>query len=84
MHILWLVVVGLVAGWATGQIMKGSGYGVLVDIMLGIAGSLMGGFLMQSIGFASQGGMLFTILIAIVGAVVLTVVVRLILRVVRI
>jgi uncharacterized membrane protein YeaQ/YmgE (transglycosylase-associated protein family)/outer membrane lipoprotein-sorting protein len=83
MHILWWIVVGLVAGWATGKIMRGSGYGVLMDIVLGIAGALIGGFLMQSLGYASQGGLLYTIVVAIGGAVILTAVARFFFRVTR-
>ena len=60
MHILWWAVVGLIAGWTTGQIMKGSGYGVLMDIVLGIAGSLNGAFLMRSMGYARHSGAWFT------------------------
>jgi uncharacterized membrane protein YeaQ/YmgE (transglycosylase-associated protein family) len=83
MHILWWAVVGLIAGWATGHIMRGSGYGALMDIALGIAGSLMGGFLMRSLGYASQGGLLYSIIVAIGGAVILTAVARFFLRVAR-
>ena len=81
MHILWWVVVGLIAGWATGKIMRGSGYGVVIDILLGIAGSLTGGFLMRLVGDASQGGLLHSILVAMGGAVILTVLSRLFFRV---
>jgi uncharacterized membrane protein YeaQ/YmgE (transglycosylase-associated protein family) len=48
MHILWWVIVGLVAGWVTGKIMKGAGYGALIDIFIGIAGALVGGFVMRT------------------------------------
>ena len=41
MFLLYIILVGLVAGWATGKIMKGSGYGPLVDILLGIAGAIL-------------------------------------------
>ncbi|MGB6192832.1 MAG: GlsB/YeaQ/YmgE family stress response membrane protein, partial [Terracidiphilus sp.] len=44
MHILWWILVGLVAGWITGKIMKGGGYGFWMDIILGIVGALVGGF----------------------------------------
>ena len=77
MHILWWIIVGLIAGWATGKIMKGSGYGTLMDIVIGIAGALIGGFIMRFLGFAGRGGMLYTIAVAILGAVILTAVVRL-------
>jgi uncharacterized membrane protein YeaQ/YmgE (transglycosylase-associated protein family) len=83
MHILGWVVVGLIAGWATGQIMRGAGNGVFMDIALGITGSLIGGFLMRSMGYASQGGLLYNILVAIGGAVILTVVARFFFRVAR-
>jgi len=76
MHILWWIIVGLIAGWLTGKIMKGAGYGVIGDIILGILGAVIGGFIMRSIGFAGQGGLIYTILVALGGAVVLTAVVR--------
>ncbi len=62
MHILWWIIVGLVAGWLTGKIMKGAGYGAVGDIILGILGAVIGGFIMRSIGFAGQGGLIYTIL----------------------
>lgn len=78
MIVLWWIIVGLIAGWATGKIMKGSGYGVMMDIILGIAGALIGGWIMRALGFAGQGGMIYTILVAIGGAVLLTWLVRVI------
>jgi uncharacterized membrane protein YeaQ/YmgE (transglycosylase-associated protein family) len=77
MAILWWVIVGLIAGWAAGKLMKGSGYGTLMDIVLGIVGAIVGGFVMRTLGFAGQGGMIYTILVAILGAVILIVLVRL-------
>ncbi len=78
MHFLWWIIVGLIAGWATGKIMRGSGYGVLMDIILGIAGGIVGGWIMRAVGFSGQGGTIYTILVAILGAVVLTAIFRLI------
>ncbi|GAC1645666.1 MAG: GlsB/YeaQ/YmgE family stress response membrane protein [Acidobacteriaceae bacterium] len=80
MHILWWIIVGLIAGWATGKIMKGSGYGPVMDIVLGIAGAVIGGYLMRMFGGTGQGGMIYTIIVAIIGAVLLTWLVRLITR----
>jgi uncharacterized membrane protein YeaQ/YmgE (transglycosylase-associated protein family) len=77
-RILWWLLVGLVAGWATGKIMKGAGYGTFVDIIVGIAGALIGAWIMSALGFAGQGGLIYTVLVAIGGAVVLTSVFRLI------
>jgi uncharacterized membrane protein YeaQ/YmgE (transglycosylase-associated protein family) len=76
MVVLWWIIVGLIAGWATGKIMRGSGYGVLGDILLGIAGAIVGGWIMRAIGGAGEGGMIYTILVAIGGAVVLTAIYR--------
>lgn len=79
MFILWWIVVGLIAGWITGKIMKGSGYGTIMDIVLGIAGALVGGWIMRLLGGTpGQGGMIYTIIVAIGGAVLLTLLVRLI------
>jgi uncharacterized membrane protein YeaQ/YmgE (transglycosylase-associated protein family) len=74
--LIYVLVVGLVAGWATGKIMKGSGYGVLVDILLGIAGAFIGSRVLGWLGIYSSGGLIPTILVAIVGAVLLVVIVR--------
>ena len=72
MHLLWWIVVGLIAGWATGKIMRGSGYGAFMDIVIGIVGAIVGGWIMRALGFSGQGGMIYTILVAILGAVILT------------
>lgn len=81
MHILWWIIVGLIAGWLTRKIMKGTGYGVIGDIILGILGAVIGGFIMRQVGFAGQGGLIYTILVAVGGAVALTAVVRAVKRV---
>lgn len=73
---LYWIIVGLIAGWATGKIMKGSGYGVLVDILLGIVGGIVGGWIMSLLGFSTSGGLIPGILVAIVGAVVLVAISR--------
>ena len=80
MFLLYIVIVGLVAGWATGKIMKGSGYGPLTDILLGIAGALLGSRLLGLLGIYTSGGLVPTILVAILGAVVLVLIVRAIKR----
>lgn len=78
MFIIWWIIVGLIAGWATGKIMRGSGYGALMDIVIGIIGAIVGGFIMRSLGFAGSGGMIYTIIVAIIGAIILTLLLRLI------
>lgn len=78
MVVVWWIIVGLIAGWATGKIMRGAGYGTLMDIVIGIIGAVVGGWIMRTLGFVGQGGMLYTILVAIGGAIVLTLLFRLI------
>ena len=78
MYILYILLVGLIAGWATGKIMKGSGYGVFTDILLGIVGALLGSRLLGMVGIYSNGALIPSILVAIVGAVILVALVRLI------
>jgi uncharacterized membrane protein YeaQ/YmgE (transglycosylase-associated protein family) len=73
MHgILWWILIGLVAGWLTGKVMKGSGFGVIGDIVIGILGALAGGFLFSKLGFAGSGGLFYSIFVAFLGAVILT------------
>jgi uncharacterized membrane protein YeaQ/YmgE (transglycosylase-associated protein family) len=74
MHgILWWILVGLVAGFLTGKVMKGSGYGFFGDIVLGILGAVAGGFLMEHLfSAASSGGLLYSIIVATLGAILLT------------
>jgi uncharacterized membrane protein YeaQ/YmgE (transglycosylase-associated protein family) len=78
MAIIWWIIVGLIAGFLTGKIMKGSGYGVFGDIIVGIIGAIVGGFIMRALGFAGSGGMIYTIIVAVIGAVILTFILRLI------
>lgn len=80
MGIFMWILVGLVAGWLTGKIMKGSGYGFIVDILLGIAGALIGGFIAKHLGLDAQGGFIHSTLIALAGAILLVVILRLIKR----
>ena len=76
MFLIWWIIVGLIAGWITGKLMHGSGYGALTDIVVGIVGAIVGGFIMRALGFAGSGGMIYTIIVAVFGAVLLTLIVR--------
>jgi uncharacterized membrane protein YeaQ/YmgE (transglycosylase-associated protein family) len=77
--IAWIIA-GLIAGWATGKIMKGSGYGFFVDILLGIAGAIVGGSIARHLGLDPHGGFIYSTLVAIGGAILLVVVIRLLKR----
>ena len=76
--IAWIII-GVVAGWLTGKIMKGSGFGFLMDMFVGLVGALIGGFLSAHLGFGGIGehGLIMSIVIAVIGAVLLTWIVRL-------
>ena len=77
MQFIWFILIGLVAGWLAGKLMKGGGFGVIGDIVVGILGAVVGGWLFGTLGVSTGGGLLGAILVATVGAVVLIFVVRL-------
>ena len=68
---IYSIVVGLIAGWLAGQVMRGGGYGILVDIVLGLVGGVIGGWLFGALGVSLGGGVIGSILVAFVGAVIL-------------
>jgi uncharacterized membrane protein YeaQ/YmgE (transglycosylase-associated protein family) len=80
MEILWFILIGLIAGWLAGQLVRGGGFGVAGDIVVGILGALIGGYLFRSLGAAAGGGLLGSILVATLGAIILIVILRLIRR----
>lgn len=80
MNVVWFLVVGLVAGWLAGVLVKGGGFGVIGDIVVGILGAFIGGFLFTSLGVSADVGLLGSILVATVGAIVLIVVLRILKR----
>jgi uncharacterized membrane protein YeaQ/YmgE (transglycosylase-associated protein family) len=77
--IAWIVI-GVVAGWLTGKLMKGSGYGFFMDMVVGLVGALVGGFLSSHLGLGGVGqhGLIVSILIAVIGAVIFTWLLRMI------
>ena len=73
------LVIGAVAGWLAGVIMKGGGFGLVGDIIVGVIGSLIGGWLFGLLGIAA-GGLIGSIIAAVVGAIILIAILRLIRR----
>jgi uncharacterized membrane protein YeaQ/YmgE (transglycosylase-associated protein family) len=73
--IAWLVV-GLIAGWLAGLVMKGGGYGIVGDIVIGIVGAFVGGFVFSLITGGGTAGFWGSIAVAFVGAVILIAIVR--------
>jgi uncharacterized membrane protein YeaQ/YmgE (transglycosylase-associated protein family) len=72
--LLWIIS-GVVAGWLTGLVMKGRGYGLLGNLAIGLLGGIIGGWLFSLFGLAARGW-LGEIVVALVGGVVLVVIVR--------
>ena len=77
--IIWLIV-GAVAGWAAGQVVKGGGFGLVGDIVVGIVGAVIAGWLLPQIGIVIGGGIVGAIINAFIGAVILLLVARLVKR----
>jgi uncharacterized membrane protein YeaQ/YmgE (transglycosylase-associated protein family) len=80
MQFLWFVLIGLVAGWLAGLLVKGGGFGAVGDIIVGIIGALIGGFLFSSLGVSSGGSLVGAIIVATIGAIVLIFLLRLLKR----
>ncbi len=79
MDLLTWLIVGLIAGLLASLVMGGTGYGIVGDIVIGIVGAFIGGWLFSSLGIATPlGGIAGTIFVAFIGAVVLLFVIRLI------
>ncbi len=78
--IVWWIIVGLIAGWLAGLVMKGGGFGILVDIILGILGGIIGGWIFGLLGIWPGGGMIGSIIVAFIGAIILVGLSRLVKR----
>lgn len=73
--IIWLII-GALAGWLAGLFVKGAGFGLLVDIVVGIAGAFVGGWLVGFAGLGSNMGFFGSLVTATLGAVILLVLLR--------
>jgi uncharacterized membrane protein YeaQ/YmgE (transglycosylase-associated protein family) len=77
---IYSIIVGLIAGWLAGQVMRGGGYGVLIDILLGLLGGIVGGWLFGALGVWPGGGILGSIIVSFIGAVILVAITRMLRR----
>ncbi len=77
--LIWFLLIGLIAGWLAGKVMRGGGFGVIGDMIVGVIGALLGGWLFGVLGIAA-GGLIGSIITAFVGAVILILLLRLIRR----
>ena len=77
MGIIAWIVLGLIAGWLAGMIMKGGGYGIIGDIVLGIIGALIGGWITSAVlGVGISGFNVTSLVIAVLGAIILVAISR--------
>jgi len=77
MNILWAIVVGIVAGWLAGVLVKGGGFGLLGNLLVGIIGSFVGGFVFNALNIAAYGS-IGSFVTMVVGAVVFLLLISLI------
>ena len=76
-YLIWSIFVGIIAGWLSGKIMKGRGFGILGDLVVGIVGAVIGEFVFEAIGLQASGT-LGSIIMATVGALILLFAIRVI------
>jgi len=75
------IIVGILAGWLAGKIMSGGGYGVIMDLVLGLVGGVIGGWIFTQLNVAGPSGFIGSLVVATVGAIVLVAIVHLVRRV---
>lgn len=69
-NLIWFLIIGLAAGWLAGKVLKGSGYGLIGDLVIGVVGAFLGGWIFGLLHIAA-GGLIGLLVTAFVGAVVL-------------
>lgn len=74
--LLFWIIVGLIAGFLASVVMRGGGYGIVGDIIVGIVGALIGGFLAGLLGINTSGGLITSIIVAFIGACILIAILR--------
>jgi uncharacterized membrane protein YeaQ/YmgE (transglycosylase-associated protein family) len=75
MYLIWQIAIGILAGFLAGHIMRGRGYGLLIDLLLGIVGSMLGGMIFSFFGLYSSG-LVGHLVIATIGAILLIYIAR--------
>jgi len=78
MGLLWFIIIGALAGWLAGQFMRGQGFGLLGDIIVGVIGAFIGRYISQAAGLGLGSGLIGTLIVAFLGAILLLFIVRLI------
>ena len=79
MEFIWFALIGVCAGWLAGQLTKGSGFGLVGDLIVGVIGALVGGFAFRLVGITAYG-LLGQLIVATIGAILLLGLLRLVRR----
>ncbi len=80
MEFIGFLIMGAIVGWLAGKIMSGHGYGIIWDIVLGIVGSLLGGWLFSLVFGTGPNGLIISFVVALIGAIILVAIVHMIKR----
>ncbi|MWV18188.1 GlsB/YeaQ/YmgE family stress response membrane protein [Pseudomonas sp. L-22-4S-12] len=78
MNLILFLIIGAVAGWIAGKLLRGGGFGLLGNLVVGIVGAVIGGHLFSYLGVSAGGGLIGSLVTAVIGALVLLVLVGLI------
>lgn len=78
LNLVWFITVGIVAGFLAGKTMKGKGFGLLVNLLVGVGGALLGGWLFGTLGLSFGGGVLGSLITAFLGAVIFLFIINLV------
>lgn len=78
MSFIYFIIIGAIAGWLAGKIMKGGGFGLVMNMVLGIIGGVVGGWLFGLFGLSTDGGLIGSLVTSVAGAVVILYIGRLI------
>ncbi|WP_308388445.1 GlsB/YeaQ/YmgE family stress response membrane protein [Acidithiobacillus sp. AMEEHan] len=83
LNLIVFLLIGGIAGWLAGLLIRGRGFGIIGDIVVGVVGAFIGGFLLTAVGLAALfgAGIIGSIIVAVIGAVVLLFIIKLIKKV---
>jgi len=70
MHFIWFIIIGIISGFVAGKIMRGGGFGVIINLLVGIAGSVLGGWVFSLLGITTSG-IIGSLITSVIGAVLL-------------
>lgn len=73
MDILWFLIIGAVAGWAAGRVVRGGGFGLIGNVVVGVIGGVLGGWVFGLLGVSAEGGSIGSFVTAFIGAALLLV-----------